>query len=144
MEATTWKPQLGSDNLEATTWKRQLGSNIMESTTWKRQRGSDNLEATKWKRGGGEQIKNDRRYKTTIVRLPQSIALLSVTVQQEPPSSPPALKLKRRSGRDKVEVTTWKRQRVPLIDFCQTNETVFVRRWNNLPVPSICKGALLC
>ena len=64
MEATTWKRQLGSDNLEATTWKRQLGNDNLEATTWKRQLGSDNLEATTWKR----QLGSDNLEATTWKR----------------------------------------------------------------------------
>ena len=61
MEATTWKRQLGSDNLEATTWKRQLGSDNVEATTWKRQLGSDNFGKRQLGKGvgGGERDKNE-------------------------------------------------------------------------------------
>ena len=114
-EATTWRRQLGSDNLKATTQKRQLGSDNLEATTRKRQLGSDNLEATTRKRqlkriyikcitgGGDKKLANNKSNK---------LLLSSYIITRHPPThlshcnrlSPS------RNGSDNLEATTRKRQ----------------------------------
>ena len=91
MQATTWKRQLGSDNVEATTWKRQLGSDNLEATTLKRQLGSDNseatTEATTWKRGGG--VERNKNENTKIQNCDSTPSKPSNALSESPTTQPP-------------------------------------------------------
>ena len=95
MEATTWKRQLGSDNLEATTWKQQIN---MEATSWKRHRGSDNTEATSWKQQLGSDNVEATKWKRTTWKLTRTSNKAVANTWQ------------RQRGRGNLEATSWKRQ----------------------------------